>query len=93
MSCLELHRKSVTDSQNATAAMVSLINDQLMAAGKPVLGFLNPFIYANPQAFTDVLSGNNPGCGTNGFSAGVVWDPVTGVGTPIFSEITKAAGL
>ncbi|KAF8172002.1 subtilisin-like protein [Mycena galopus ATCC 62051] len=42
---------------------------------KPVLGFLNPWLYANPQAFNDITSGDNPGCGTNGFSASVGWDP------------------
>ncbi|KAK0478663.1 family S53 protease-like protein [Armillaria luteobubalina] len=51
------------------ASMISLINDHLIAAGKPVLGFLNPFLYANPTAFFDITTGNNPGCGTNGFPA------------------------
>ncbi|KAK0227745.1 family S53 protease-like protein [Armillaria fumosa] len=51
------------------ASMISLINDRLIAAGKPVLGFLNPFLYANPAAFFDITTGNNPGCGTNGFPA------------------------
>jgi tripeptidyl-peptidase-1 len=26
---------------------------------------------------TDITSGNNPGCGTNGFSAREGWDPIT----------------
>jgi len=35
----------------------------------------------NPSMFTDITSGNNPGCGSNGFSAAKGWDPVTGLGT------------
>jgi tripeptidyl-peptidase-1 len=44
--------------------VIGLLNDQLISAGKPVLGFLNPWIYANPGAFNDISTGNNPGCGT-----------------------------
>ncbi|KAK7439369.1 hypothetical protein VKT23_017593 [Stygiomarasmius scandens] len=75
------------------ASVISLVNDRLIAAGKPALGFLNPFLYANPQAFFDITSGSNPGCGTNGFPARAGWDPVTGLGTPNFAAILDAAGL
>ncbi|KAJ7192437.1 family S53 protease [Mycena pura] len=77
------------------ASMVSLINDRLIAAGKPVLGFLNPFLYssAGRAALTDVTSGNNPGCGTDGFSASPGWDPISGLGTPNFDALLKAVGL
>jgi hypothetical protein len=44
-----------------------LLNAELIAAGKSVLGFMNPFIYANPGVFTDITTGSNPGCNTNGF--------------------------
>ncbi|KAI0062178.1 family S53 protease [Artomyces pyxidatus] len=76
-----------------TASIVALINDQLIAAGKSPLGFLNPFVYQNQAIFTDITSGTNPGCGTNGFTAGVGWDPVTGVGSPVFANLLKAAGI
>jgi hypothetical protein len=46
------------------AAVIALLNDELLNAGKPVLGFLNPWLYANPHAFNDIQTGNNPGCGT-----------------------------
>ena len=60
------------------ASMVALINDRLVAAGKPTLGFLNPFLYSTGvSAFTDITSGSNPGCGTNGFPAVKGWDPVS----------------
>ena len=48
------------------ASIISLIDDRLIAAGKPVLGFLNPWMYANPDMFNDITTGSNPGCGTNG---------------------------
>ncbi|KAK0186035.1 family S53 protease-like protein [Armillaria mellea] len=75
------------------ASIISLINDRLIAAGKPALGFLNPFLYANPTAFFDITTGNNPGCGTNGFPARAGWDPVTGLGTGCFMALSAAAGV
>ncbi|KAJ6495229.1 subtilisin-like protein [Mycena sanguinolenta] len=77
------------------AAMIALINDRLIAARRPVLGFLNPLLYSplGRAAFSDVTSGSNPGCGTNGFSASRGWDPVTGLGTPNFERLLAAVGL
>ncbi|TRM66566.1 peptidase S8/S53 domain-containing protein [Schizophyllum amplum] len=75
------------------ASVISLINDQLIAAGKSPLGFLNPWVYENPQAFNDITTGSNPGCNTDGFPAVAGWDPVTGLGTPNFSQMLAAAGL
>ncbi|KAF7969535.1 hypothetical protein HWV62_26981 [Athelia sp. TMB] len=76
-----------------SASIFSLINDQLVAAGKSPLGFLNPLLYANPSALNDITSGTNPGCSTNGFSAKAGWDPVTGLGSPNFAKLKTAAGL
>ncbi|KAK7035950.1 subtilisin-like protein, partial [Favolaschia claudopus] len=75
------------------ASVVGLLNDELLNAGKPVLGFLNPWLYANPQAFNDITAGSNPGCGTNGFPAKAGWDPVTGLGSPNYPKLRTAAGL
>ncbi|KAI0354061.1 family S53 protease [Trametes cingulata] len=77
------------------ASIIALLNDELAAAGKPPLGFLNPFLYSatGRAAFTDVTSGNNPGCDTDGFPAGTGWDPVTGLGTPNFAALRTAVGL
>ncbi|KAI0261747.1 family S53 protease-like protein [Gloeopeniophorella convolvens] len=77
------------------ASIVSLLNDRLIAAGKPVLGFLNPFLYsaAGQAALNDITTGDNPGCNTNGFPATAGWDPVTGLGTPDFSKLLTAVGL
>ncbi|KAJ4479868.1 family S53 protease-like protein [Lentinula lateritia] len=75
------------------ASVIALINDRLVAAGKSPLGFLNPFLYANPTAFFDITTGDNPGCNTNGFPAKAGWDPVTGLGTPNFASLLAAAGV
>ncbi|KAF8265081.1 peptidase S8/S53 domain-containing protein [Lactarius quietus] len=42
---------------------------------------------ATTLVLNDITSGSNPGCNTNGFSAGVGWDPVTGLGTPNFGAM------
>ncbi|KAJ7473125.1 peptidase S8/S53 domain-containing protein, partial [Mycena galericulata] len=58
------------------ASIIALINDQLIAAGKPVLGFLNPWIYSIAStAFTDITIGHNPGFVA--FNATVGWDPLS----------------
>jgi len=75
------------------AAIVALLNEELLSAGKSTLGYLNPWLYANAGAFTDITSGSNPGCGTSGFPALGGWDPVTGLGTPVYSSLRSAAGL
>ncbi|KAF8191898.1 family S53 protease, partial [Mycena galopus ATCC 62051] len=48
------------------ASVIALLNDELVAAGKPTLGFLNPFLYSpvGRAALNDVILGENPGCGT-----------------------------
>ena len=78
------------------AGLVSLINDVRVSKGKKPLGFLNPFIYSNPQAFTDVTVGNNAidrsGMPAKyGFQCTKGWDPVTGMGTPKFGAMLEAA--
>jgi tripeptidyl-peptidase-1 len=75
------------------ASILALVNDALIASGKPTLGFLNPWLYQKGyKGFTDILSGGNGGCNTTGFPVTKDWDAVTGWGTPIFPEIVKLAG-
>jgi tripeptidyl-peptidase-1 len=75
------------------ASILALVNDALIASGKPALGFLNPWLYKKGyKGFTDVLSGGNGGCNTTGFPVTKNWDAVTGFGTPVFPEIVKLAG-
>ncbi len=49
-------------------------------------------LYSAPFAgvFKDVVTGNNPGCQTEGFVAAPGWDPVGGIGTPNLKALTEA---
>ncbi|KAF7368463.1 Family S53 protease-like protein [Mycena venus] len=78
------------------ASIIALINDRLISAGKPVLGFLNPFLYSKgASAFTDITTGHNSGfvcpASSVAFDAAEGWDPLTGLGTPIFPDLLAAA--
>ncbi|KZV95297.1 family S53 protease-like protein [Exidia glandulosa HHB12029] len=76
------------------ASIIALLNDERAQRGMPPLGFLNPWLYGKASgAFMDVVEGNNPGCGTDGFEAAKGWDPVTGLGTPSYPALRVAAGL
>ncbi|KII89301.1 hypothetical protein PLICRDRAFT_109130 [Plicaturopsis crispa FD-325 SS-3] len=75
------------------AGIVSLLNDFRIANGKKTLGFLNPLLYSSGlSGFTDILLGNNPGCGTPGFNATPGWDAITGLGTPDFVKLKDLIG-
>jgi tripeptidyl-peptidase-1 len=73
------------------AAIVSLLNDQQLKAGKPSLGFLNPWIYqtaaAHSDAFFDVTVGQNANSCCAGFTCSSGWDAVTGNGTPNYERL------
>jgi tripeptidyl-peptidase I len=82
------------------AAVMVMLNDALLNANKPTLGFLNPTLYdiaANvPGAFFDVTIGDNEqGCGNScapnidGFQCTTAWDAVTGFGTPNFAVLVN----
>jgi len=86
-------------SSPIVAGVFALLNDYAITkTGKP-LGPVNPFIYqmyaAHPAAFTDITVGDNTctesGCGLfsscKGFYCAPGWDPVTGLGSPVFSEM------
>jgi kumamolisin len=63
-----------------TSAVAPLWAGLLALANQTVgrrVGFVNPVLYQNPNAFTDITSGNN-----NGYDAAKGWDPVTGLGSP-----------
>lgn len=76
-------------SAPAFGAVLTRINEHRLAAGKSPVGFVNPVLYAHPEAFYDVTQGSNPGCGTNGFSCAKGWDPVTGMGTPNYPALLQ----
>ncbi|KAF2216530.1 hypothetical protein CERZMDRAFT_34206 [Cercospora zeae-maydis SCOH1-5] len=74
------------------AGVVALVNDALIAAGRPVLGFMNPWLYSvGYQGLNDIVQGSSSGCNTKGFPAQQGWDPVTGYGTPRFKEMLELA--
>ncbi|KAH9003215.1 subtilisin-like protein [Lactarius hatsudake] len=76
------------------AGVISLLNDYRISQGKRPLGFLNPWLYGIARAgLTDITSGSNPGCNTDGFPAVVGWDPVTGLGSPDFVHLQYIANL
>jgi len=71
------------------AALITRINQRL---GQRV-GFINPQLYANPNAFNDVTLGNNiPGGGNQslGYDATQGWDACSGLGSPIGSAVEGA---
>lgn len=77
------------------SAVITLLNDLKLQNGNSTLGFLNPWLYqtqkAHPSAFYDVTVGNNQHgcCGVQGFLCYKGWDPVTGLGTPNYAELSK----
>lgn len=88
----------VTDGTSASApicgGVFALLNDALIAADRPPLGFLNPWLYrVGHKLFTDVTTGSSAGCDTEGFPAAVGWDPVTGWGTPYLPKLLHAFGV
>lgn len=76
----------------AFAGMIALLNYHRLKAGKSTLGFINPLLYAHPEAFTDIVKGET-GSGTiedcYGYSCTPNWDPVTGLGSPKFDKLLK----
>ncbi|KAI1437512.1 subtilisin-like protein [Xylaria sp. CBS 124048] len=89
------------------AGIVGLLNDARLRARTPVLGFLNPLLYLHPAALNDITLGGSTGCdgharfggAPNGspvipyasWNATKGWDPVSGLGTPDFPKLLKAA--
>ncbi|KAK2744003.1 polynucleotide 3'-phosphatase [Myotisia sp. PD_48] len=86
-------------SAPAFAGIISNLNAIRLACGKPVLGYLNPFLYGTGKAgFTDIVHGGSQGCkGKDGgpivpygsWNATKGWDPVTGLGTPNFENLAE----
>ena len=77
------------------AALLALLNDVQLNQGKSPLGFVNPWLYqtasSNPLAFNSIISGDNKcresgeECCDEGFVAQPGWNPLTGIGTPVYS--------
>lgn len=77
------------------ASMIALINDIRLRAKKPVLGFLNPLLYAAKaqSVYKDIADGSeSTGCAdSNSFETGWQalkgWDAATGLGEPDFQKL------
>jgi subtilase family serine protease len=79
------------------AGFTALVNQQALAGGKPVVGFINPAIYSIGESanylsdFNDIVTGNNFWDGsTNNFSAVPGYDLCTGWGTPAGQNLIDA---
>jgi tripeptidyl-peptidase-1 len=78
------------------AGIVTRWNAYRLSKGLSPLGFINPLMYQmyrdQPTAFNDITTGNNDcteSCCVEGFDAAVGWDPVIGLGTPVYSLMWK----
>lgn len=85
------------------SAIIALLNAKRLQDGQPTLGFLNPWLYSlDTSNVNDIATGKSTGCTGRslagkaspkiagaGWSAVSGWDPVTGIGTPKFSEMLK----
>ncbi|KAJ9614431.1 hypothetical protein H2200_002567 [Cladophialophora chaetospira] len=89
-----MHTQGTSASSPLVAGIFALVNDALLAAGRPPLGFLNPWLYGDGyKAFNDILEGSSAGCNTSGFPAAKGWDAVTGFGSPNFWHVLKALNV
>jgi len=103
--CMSIPVDGTSCSSPSLAGLLSLINGELLAAGKAPLGFVNTLLYQmaqdQPDAYTDITSGSNrcnrSYCCLYGWEATTGWDPVGGLGSPVFSKmrayIMQAKGL
>jgi len=78
------------------AGLVSLLNEARLAKNQSAMGYLNPWLYKNADAFTDITRGHNfygrgPFLEPYGFNCTAGWDPVSGLGTPRFDKMLTAA--
>ncbi|TGJ82022.1 hypothetical protein E0Z10_g6750 [Xylaria hypoxylon] len=62
------------------AGVVALLNAARKSQGLAPLGFLNPFLYSNANAFTDITTGYGSGCTSNSAFGrnGARWNATTG---------------
>lgn len=70
-------------------AVLTLVNEQRLAANKSTVGYVHEILYGHPEVFNDVVEGSNPNCQSTGFLAAKGWDPVTGLGTPNFPKLLE----
>jgi tripeptidyl-peptidase-1 len=83
------------------AAVIALLNDYEASQGRPPLGFLNPWLYSLRAGIKDITTGGDNagacnflgGCRlekTLGYNVTQGWDPVTGLGSPLWKGLVAA---
>eukprot|EP00638_Chattonella_subsalsa_P007822 CAMPEP_0117741006 /NCGR_PEP_ID=MMETSP0947-20121206/4661_1 /TAXON_ID=44440 /ORGANISM="Chattonella subsalsa, Strain CCMP2191" /LENGTH=669 /DNA_ID=CAMNT_0005557191 /DNA_START=475 /DNA_END=2484 /DNA_ORIENTATION=- len=88
------------------SAVITLLNDRLLAEGFSPVGFFNPLLYylkeTRPEIFNDItigsnacreglLSGTTPlDCNEEYFTARPGWDPISGLGSFDFERMAEA---
>ena len=78
-------------SSPVVGGIFARLNGVRLASGGKPMGFLNPWIYQNADAFQDVTKGkNNEPPNKDGFAAIPGWDAASGVGTPDYEAMAKA---
>jgi kumamolisin len=65
------------------AALITLVNQQLVQNGESTVGFVNALLYGATGDFNDITQGNN-----GSFTAGPGWDACTGLGSPNGQAVT-----
>ena len=83
------------------SGIVTLINDARFNANLPSLGFLNPFLYSLSHGeLRDIVAGESTPSGMVGGTCGPAqdgwkavkgYDPVSGLGVPVFDKLRAAA--
>ncbi|KAM0665497.1 hypothetical protein ACQRIT_006362 [Beauveria bassiana] len=76
------------------AAMITLVNDARLRAGKQSVGYINELLYSKEgvAAFSDITRGTSYHCdfAARGWPATKGWDAITGLGEPRdFSKLMK----
>jgi tripeptidyl-peptidase I len=104
--CYEMKVSGTSASAPVVAAVIALLNAARLQSGLRPLGFLNPWLYTRGfEGLTDILNGGSTGCvGVDTYSglpapfvpyaswnATTGWDPVTGLGTPLFDKLLALA--
>ena len=77
----------VIGGTSAVAPLMSGLTLRLNQLSGHAVGDFNTVAYANAGDFTDVTQGNN-----GAYSAGVGWDPTTGLGSPIGVKLQATLG-
>ncbi|XP_014558549.1 hypothetical protein COCVIDRAFT_94201 [Bipolaris victoriae FI3] len=69
-------------------ALITRINLERLAVGKPVVGFINPVLYKYADRIVrDITQGeSNKNCNATGYPTTVGWDAVTGLGVLKYKE-------